>query len=278
LSAALERTVADLEEVDAARPTPTQFPQLDARIGGLLRGEYSVLAGRFSAGVQIVAGQLSASIAAAEDSPGVLYAALDTPPRWAAQTLLCADARVPESLLGPKKVGADARERLLASARRLDDAHLYFAASRADSIAAIHATADALRASLMRQGVRLALIVVDHVELLRPSAEVEARCDHDAVRAETAAGLRFLAIRHECHVLALAVFPPGAPVGRPRLVDVGNDYLVNRAANVLLLKHDRDHQGGFAPDQPDALFVAKARHGASGEISLQGAGISSRAP
>ena len=148
---------------------------------------------------------------------------------------------------------------------KLAEVGLFFADSPSQTMAAIYATAQDRKRILAREGKRLGLVVVDHLGLVKPSAEALRRASREQQVAETSRALRFLASEIGCHVIGIAQLHRDAekqgPGSMPKLHHLRESGSIEQDADLVLILHrERDQKTGmFVPNVPAHLAVAKGR-------------------
>ena len=109
------------------------------------------------------------------------------------------------------------------------------------------------------------LVVVDHVSLVKPSAEAIKRSNREQQVAETSRGLRFIANELGCHVMGIAhISREGEKESGNRMPQMRalreSGSLENDADLVMIMHRERDPDTGLLNNEkPAALAVAKAR-------------------
>lgn len=259
------RTLADLlpDVIDTAQHGQTSvlgtgWPDLDRLIGGLAPGRLVLVGARPGVGKSVMGTNLALHFAAHHEH-AVLLASMEMPESEVGQRMLAAYAGV--NLTGLQMGTTDERswariaehtERLAALPITVDDAP-------SQTLPAIRRAAR----NLQRQRDDLALIVVDYLQLVRPS---DTRVNRAEQVTEISRGLKLLARETGACVVAMAqVNREGAKNadGRPRLTDLREGGVENDADQVILM-HQPDEE---IPELE--LFVEKNRHGPKGIARLQ---------
>ncbi len=271
LNKALSDMVKDLTTVEVREAVKTGFRDIDDETGGLFIGETSVLAARTSVGKSALASQIAMNIAK-DPKMAVYYVSLEMQAKLFAGRIAASMAQVEQRRIRRKEVTQSELNRLFAKVSEIATRHVYFVDSQIQTLASIHAGAKALRRKLGMQGIRLGLIVIDHVGLVKPSAEL-ARAKSFEKFGETSRGLRFLATEHECHVMGIAhINRDGAAGGKettPQLHHLrGGDDAANDADNVFILHRERSSKGSFTPGRGADFIIAKARSDRTAELRL----------
>lgn len=259
------RTLADLlpDVIDTAQHGQTSvlgtgWEDLDRLIGGLAPGRLVLIGARPGVGKSVMGTNLALHFAHRHEH-AVLLASMEMPESEVGQRMLAAHAGV--NLTGLQMGTTDERswaliaehtEHMMTLPITIDDAP-------AQTVTGIRRAAR----NVQRQRDDLALIVVDYLQLVRPS---DTRANRAEQVTEISRGLKLLARETGACVVAMAqVNREGAknPDGRPRLTDLREGGVENDADQVILM-----HQ----PDEniPELeLFVEKNRHGPKGVARLE---------
>lgn len=245
---------------------PTGLGALDAAInGGLRPGEVSILAARPAIGKSVCASQIAEHIVSADASRAALYVTLEMTHEQFTARLIAARSGVPMSNLRRMVLNPTQWQGVTEAVRVLSQRGLYFTDSTTQTLASIYATAAQRARVLAREGKRLVLVVVDHVSLVKPSAEAIKRSNREQQVAETSRGLRFIANELGCHVMGIAhISREGEKESGNRMPQMRalreSGSLENDADLVMIMHRERDPDTGLLNNEkPAALAVAKAR-------------------
>lgn len=245
---------------------PTGLRQLDEALnGGLRPGEVSLLAARPSVGKSTLAAQIAEHMTTVDPTCCALYVTLEMKHEMFTARLLSARSGVPMNNMRRMVLTPTQWSQVTAAVAELATKGVYFADSATQTLASIYATASQLSRILAREGKRLGLLVIDHVGLVKPSAEALKKSNREQQVAETSRGQRFIATEIGCHVMGIA------HISREGEKDSGNRMpqprhlresgaLENDADTVMILHRERDPDTGIMrTDKPAALAIAKAR-------------------
>lgn len=245
---------------------PTGLRDVDRALnGGLRPGEVTVLAARTNVGKSLLAAQIAEHMVSADPSVGALYVTLEMSHEMFTARLLSARSGVPLSKLRRSAVDMTEWRALTAAENELARKGLYFADAPSQTIAAVYATALERARLLGREGRRLGLIVIDHLGLVKPSAEALKKASREGQVAETSRGQRYLAAHLGVHVLGIAQIGRAAEQkgaeGMPKLHHLRESGALEQDADTVLILHrERDPQTGlFNRDKPPAIALAKGR-------------------
>lgn len=210
----------------------TGINALDARIGGLHRGELLILAGRPSMGKTALAAQVARNVA--ERGRAVHFASLEMPKEQLACRAISAFSMRRE--YGTERVeyyhlrnGSNVDRRLLGDLAAELPRSLIIDDRAAQTLAQLEQGARSTRKRLKR----LDLIVVDYLQLMR-ALRRDGRVNEVA---EISQGLKAIAKRLQCPVLALSQLSRGVESRddkRPTLSDLRDSGAIEQDADVVL--------------------------------------------
>ena len=210
----------------------TGFPSLDARLGGLHRGELTILAGRPSMGKTTFAAQIGRNVA--ERGRAVHFASLEMPKeQLACRAISAASFR---RQYGTEQVeyyhirnGSNTNRELLRTLAADLPRTLIVDDRPAQTLAQLEQGARATRRRLKR----LDLIVVDYLQLMRASRS-DGRVNEVT---EISQGLKAIAKRLDCPLVALSQLSRGVEGRdnkRPTLSDLRDSGAIEQDADVVI--------------------------------------------
>jgi replicative DNA helicase len=256
----------------------TGFRDIDDASAGLFRCETTILGARTSVGKSALAVAVAKNVAASSHEGhklAVMYVTLEMPAQAFTARVISSLSEVDAKKLRRHTVapGGEEYARVLRAADLIGRLPIYFVGGQRHSMLSIHGAATKLTAKLQREGISLALIVVDHVGLVRPSA-ASLKSTREQQVAEVSRGLRFLAEQHNCHVMGLAQINRMAelrkPGSMPQLSDLRESgSLEQDADNVWLLHRDFDEKRRPIPGKPAKLALAKQRNDGQAFVLLK---------
>ena len=240
---------------------PTGLPMMDRWLGGLHRGELTLLGGRPSVGKSSLAQEIATRVAA--DGGCVLFASAEMDGRTVALRALSARARVDgRKFRGEPRMEKDDWTRVSKALASLTEiGKRLWVDDRSRTMADIAAQARRLHAR-----EPLTLLVVDHLQHLRSPKDADNRTQAIGRMAQEC---KDLATGLGIAVLALSQLNRQAPGGerKPRLHDLRESGELEQIADVVLLLH---RPGDEAPPPLCEVecAVAKHRNGEVGAFSL----------
>jgi len=250
---------------------PTGFVDLDGLLnGGLRPREVSVLAARTSVGKSMLACQIAERIVTDDPSRGVLYVSLEMDHEMFTARLLSARAGVPLKAIRRLELGPY-WSAITGVVGEMANKGLYFADTPSQTMATVFRAALDRKRLLEREGKRLVAVVVDHLGLVKPTAEALKRATREQQVAETSRSLRFLASELGLHVMALAqIGRDAAKTGEvPKIHQLRETGAIEQDADQILILHrERTATGTFNNDKPPGLVFAKGRMDETGAVLL----------
>jgi replicative DNA helicase len=244
------------------------FPDLDALTEGLQPGDLVVLGARPGVGKSAFAGDIARHVAVNRQTP-VKFFSLEMTTREVMDRLVAAHAKVKLSALKAGLVTKIEMENVVQALGRMHQSPLSIDDRAQLPIHAIAASARAWRRDPKRGGKQeRALVVVDYVQIVRPSREHHSR---EQEIAEISASLKALAKDIQVPVVALAQLRREAEHRPPQVSDFRESGALEQDANIALLLH----RPGVRNDDPktppgDAkIYVAKNRNAPTGVVDLQ---------
>ncbi len=247
----------------------TGFDAIDDATGGLRPRETSIVAARTSVGKSALAAQIARNMITLRPEFGCLYVSLEMGAESFSGRLIAADAGIrARKIRRPGEMSPHEWTLYTASMIALHQTDLHFVDSTTQTLASVQARAAELVAKLHAKGKRLALVVIDHIGLVKPSSELLKNANRQQQVAETSRGLRYLAERFDCHVIGCAQIGREAEKNVkgseiPKLWQISESGTIENDADATFILHrERDGNGLFVKDKPPALVMAKARHDA----------------
>lgn len=276
---ALEK-MSDAYQAGRSTGMSTGIDEIDRMTGGMLAPEVWTLAGRSSMGKTAVA--LHIALTAAQAGVPVFFASLEMDAADLSQRLLSAlwrgkDGAAPYTLLRTPHKLSEAQMRGAVDAGRIAGRlPLSITPPSLRSLGGIRAEARAVSRRFKAKGLRLGLIVVDYIQRVDAPGESQQERISNAM-----AGMKDLAVTHECPVLSLAQLNrdverrAGAGVDaipRPRLSDLQGSGSLEQDSDVVLLAHrDEYYLDRMRPPPEEAnrakFYATKAK--AKGKLEIQ---------
>jgi replicative DNA helicase len=284
--------------------TATGFAQLDGKLGGLHRSDLVILAGRpgmgktslatniaFNAAKAYRPGRAADGQTIAEDGGVVGFFSLEMSSEQLATRMLAEESGVASDRIRRGSVKSEDFDKFIQASRRLESVPLFI-----DDTPALTVSAMRTRARRLKRQQGLGLIVVDHIQLLRPSTQARVIENRVQELSEITRSLKALAKELDVPVLALSQLSRAVEQRedkRPMLSDLRESGSIEQDADVVMFLFRQDYYDGREPkknsgESDDAfrtrftqwqehmskihgvaeLLIAKQRHGPIGEIKL----------
>jgi len=273
ISAALKRTVGKAQNPTNSLAIKTGFAKLDHHlIGGWKRKKVTVLAARTSVGKSALALEFAITIAKQDPNEGILYVSLEMEAEDFTDRMVASRAKVEARSIISGVCTDEETSRIAKVHAEMAEQEIFFNAKQDMSIAQIRSIATKVARELVAKGKRLAMIIIDHVGLVKSGSRKHSR---EQEVAEVSRGLRVLADDFDCHVMALAQISREAEkqTGKdkmPQLMHLRESGALEQDPdNVLIIHRPRDPKTmKFVEGVPARLGVAKARGGEVGMVWL----------
>ncbi len=283
----------------------TGFVDLDRKLGGLHPSDLVVLAGRPSMGKTALATNIAFYAArtylptpasdprkAAEDGAVVGFFSLEMSAEQLATRILAEESGVSSDRIRRGDVSHEDFDKFVQASQRLAALKLFIDDTPALSVAAVRTRARRLK---RQQG--LGLIVVDYLQLLRPSNQSRAQDNRVQEISEITRGLKALAKELDVPVLALSQLSRAVEQRedkRPMLADLRESGSIEQDADVVMFIFREEYylsrEPTRRPDEAESkyseryqewrerlekvhglgeIIVAKQRHGPIGAVKLR---------
>ena len=249
--------------------TPTGFERLDEYLGGFCPGDFTILGGRPGMGKTALA--ISFIAAAAKAGRSVIFFSLEMSRLQISNRLLSMESSVDGSAIRSCRLHQGQMNSMLRSASELSELPIYIDDTAGLNVLRVRHTARLWHKKLNGLG----LIVVDYLQLMRPSRRHNNR---EQEVSEISQASKALAKELNVPVVSLSQLKRETDHGgdkRPKLSDLRESgSLEQDADNVLFLYRDEYYNPSTAEKpNPSAgtadLIIAKQRNGRTGIIKLQ---------
>lgn len=256
-------TVEAMLNDDGSNRITTGLKSIDAVTGGWRRKQFSILAGRPSMGKSTIA--LSSFIATAQAGIGVMMFSLEMPAvdlgaRALTDLIWTPSDPIPYADAMTGKISARQQDKLGAAAAHYGKLPIAVDDQRGLTMAEIAARTRAEAQRMERAGIRLGLVVVDHLGLVKPSGRYAGNKVQEV--GEVSDALATLAKDQDVAVLALHQLnrgTEGRENKRPTLADLRNSGDLEQDADLVC----------FAYRQSYYLERAKCDPGSQQELQRQ---------
>src|SRR6266480_1748067 len=283
----------------------TNFVDLDKKLGGLHPSDLIILAGRPSMGKTSLATNIAFGAAKAyrstrgpdgrlivEDGAVVGFFSLEMSAEQLATRILAEESGVSSDRIRRGEVRREDFDKFVAASHRLASVPLYIDDTPALSVAALRTRARRLK---RQQG--LGMIVIDYLQLMRPSAQSRAMENRVQEVSDITRGLKAIAKELDVPVLALSQLSRAVEQRedkRPMLADLRESGSIEQDADVVMFifreEYYKSREPLRGPDEADDKFdkryqawkeelervhgigeiiIAKQRHGPIGTVKLR---------
>lgn len=251
----LARQWQQAEQGRQGRFYSTPWPSVDEVLEGLRPSEIVIVGAATGSGKSQVALQLADHLATVERAPTV-FVGLEMSNAETVERLLARRSGIPSRRIARGGLTGDEGAAVLGASREASEAPLWFD----DRPRSFEGLASMARAQKARHG--LEVLVVDYMQLVRPTGRVESR---EREVASVVYGLKALA--QELEILVIAPVQINREHTRrddprPRLSDIRESGAIEQAANRVLFLHRPARFDPEAPPNRLELIVAKQRNGA----------------
>ncbi|MEX2648285.1 MAG: replicative DNA helicase [Alphaproteobacteria bacterium] len=306
LSRALAKAIESAERAykheSKVTGVPTGFSGLDALLGGLHPSDLIVLAGRPGMGKTALASNIAFHAAKTfaqrstrgDPASSVGIFSLEMSGEQLAARILSEESNVPSHSLRVGKLTQDEFDRLVVASQQLTRLPLFIDDSPALSVAALRT-----RARRLKRVHHLSLVVVDYLQLVRPSSGARGYDNRVQEVAEITQGLKAMAKELDVPVLALSQLSRAVEQRedkRPQLSDLRESGTIEQDADVVMFIFREEYYLRQAEPKPRTseedsdskfqtryerwtkrleevtgttdLIVAKHRHGPTSNVQL----------
>jgi replicative DNA helicase len=283
----------------------TGFRDLDKKLGGLHPSDLVILAGRPGMGKTSLATNIAFHATRnyretrtpdgrriAEDGGVVAFFSLEMSGEELATRILSEESGTSSDRIRRGEVRREDFDKFVIASQRLQEVPLYIDDTPALTVAALRT-----RARRLKRQVGLGLIVVDHIQLLRPTTQGRGYENRVQELSEITRGLKALAKELDVPVLALSQLSRAVEQRedkRPMLADLRESGSIEQDADIVMFLFREEYYLSRAeptrrPDESDDKFndrhdrwrerceatfglaeviIAKQRHGPIGTIKL----------
>ena len=267
LHEALKRIDDRLQKGGGVGGMPTGYTDLDSMTGGLHEGELVILAARPSMGKTALATNIADHVAV-EGQRTTLFVSLEMSRLELAERMICANGRINGHKLRNGFISPTDRAKLVTTTAAMSTAPLFIDDTPSRTMTEIAATARRLK-----RREKLALVVIDYLQLIEPDNSKDPRQEQVA---KIARRLKALARELKVPVLCLAQLNRQAEVSkdnRPRLSHLRESGAIEQDADVVMFVHrdeyymNNDEDRARVAGQAD-LIIAKQRNGPTGDVKV----------
>ena len=296
LSQAIESADAAYKREGHLSGIPTGFTDLDQLLGGLHKTDLIILAGRPSMGKTALATNMAFNMANInsfedKDKKNVIgFFSLEMSSEQLATRILAEDTSISSEKIRRGEMNSNDFQKILKSSQKLGEISLFIDDSPVLSIAALRT-----RARRLKRKHNLNIIVIDYLQLLRPTRE---RYDNRVLEiAEITRNLKALAKELNIPVLCLSQLSRQVEQRddkRPQLSDLRESGAIEQDADVVMFIYREEYYLERKEPTPGSedyqkwqekmakihnvseVIVAKQRHGPIGKVNLHFEGATTK--
>jgi replicative DNA helicase len=261
-----EEQLEALKVEDTSPPgLQTGFHELDAKTKGLFPGQLVVVAGRPSMGKTAFVSSMVLQTFYRKERVSTLFVSLEMDKRAVTDRFISMVTGIPVASVIAREVSVDEWPVIDEAKRMLLASPMYIADTPAINLQAVRAKARRLQAS---HGIDL--LVVDYLQLLRPTAEKDANRERQV--ASISSGLKELAKEFGIPVIALSQLNRGVearPNKRPNMADLRESGAIEQDADLIMfIYRDEVYNLASADAGKAEIIIAKQRNGMVGTVML----------
>jgi replicative DNA helicase len=242
---------------------PSGFIDFDNKTSGLQSSDLIVVAGRPSMGKSAFALSIAEYAGVVEKLP-IAFFSLEMSKEQLVQRMLCAHAKVDAHKVRTGYLAPSDWPRLTAAAGKLSEAPIFIDDAPAISVMELRAKARRLKA---HQNIQL--IILDYLQLMRGSVNVENRQQEIS---DISRSLKALARELDVPILAISQLSRAVEARqdhRPQLSDLRESGAIEQDADVVVLILREEYYNPTADNQGLAeIIIAKQRNGPVGSMKL----------
>jgi len=252
---------------------PTGYNLLDRYTGGLHGGELVVLGARPGMGKTSLVTGLAVNVAKRDMATAIF--SLEMPRGQLAGRMLCSESGLRLNHVRAGRFdGKNDLQKAQLALHALRDLGVYIddAAKGRPYVADIISRSRRLAAALERKGKKLALIVVDYIQIVKLREELQKQ-RHDLAIGEVSLELKALSKELDCTVVACAQLNRSVESRtdkRPGMADLRDSGQIEQDADqILMLYRDEYYNPKTAWPGVVEVLIEKNRHGQTGTVRLR---------
>jgi replicative DNA helicase len=258
--------VVDIRENGPKIGLLTGFLDFDALTGGLLPGQFILIAARPAMGKSVLAGDIARTTAIRNDIPTVFFS-LEMGRKELEKRFLAAQATYPLHWMKTKGPIDDGKVLdLIEAGKDMQSSPLFIVADTGVTLAKIRS-----HCRRVQRQHGLGLVVIDYLQLM--SGETTGRGDNRQQEvSRISRGLKTLAMDLQVPVIALSQLnrgPEQRQDKKPQVADLRESGSLEQDADIVILLHREDAYEKESPRAGEAdLIVAKHRNGPTQTITV----------
>lgn len=249
----------------------TGFERLDRQTGGLHEGDLTIIAARPGIGKSALVMGLCDNITDTEQYAGAFFS-LEMPRKQLVARLLCARGRVN---LAKSRLGAFSPsdwQKLTTASSEVYAKHIYIDDQSGQSLPMIRAKVRRLQSQLARERRRLALVVIDYLQLMRTRTRKGGETRSELI-GEITRGLKELAKELSVSIVLLSQLNRDVEKRedkRPLISDLRDSGEIEQDADNILMLYRDDYYYADSDERGIAeIIIAKQRSGPTGTVKVR---------
>lgn len=251
------------------RGTPYGYADLDLLTGGMVPGEFIVIAARPSCGKSALAIQMAWQLAVREHVP-VRVHSLEMKDAQQIDRIIAQLGRVGHGQLRSGRLTAMDMDGVFGAMRKLEKAPMWLDQKRGMRIGDLCSRVRQWRRDRKAGGAHeRAVVVVDYLQLVRPSQRGGSR---EQEVAEVSGALQALAGDTDTSIIALAQLSRDVEkrgkAAKPMLSDLRESGAIEQDADTIIFVHRPDRADESVTPGTSELLVAKSRNGETGVVPM----------
>lgn len=251
---------------------PTGFERLDRMTGGMHAGDLTIVAARPGMGKTSLVLNIATNVGSRRMGAGVW--SLEMPREQLAQRMICSEGRIDLWKARTASMRDHDWARYNAAAAHLDKLPVYVDDTAGITLSALRAKARRLQLAMKREGVELATIIVDYLQLMSTDDVAPNESNVAVALGKVSRGLKVLAKELRVSVIALSQLNRSvetrAGKKRPQMSDLRDSGAIEQDADNIIFVY-RDEYYGEEREIPKLaeLIIAKQRNGPTGTVKVR---------
>ena len=266
----------------AIHGTETGFGDLDEILCGMHDGEAIIVAARPGMGKSSLAIDVARHVAKGADSKGRFQAvaifSLEMPKSQVTAKMICGEGNIDAQDYRGRRLPEEPFERMLVASNAVHNLPIFVSDKPGISLLELRAQVRRKAAEHRRNGGKLALVVVDYLQLMRGRDGCNSR---EQEISEISRGLKALTKEISCPIMVLSQLNrdvEGRATKRPQLSDLRESGAIEQDADVVVFVHRPEYY--LTPEQRllsqnaalkglAEIIVSKQRAGPTGDVKAQ---------
>lgn len=252
----------------------TGYRDLDKFLAGWHPGDLTIIGARPGAGKTAFVLNACIKLAMRTDTRyASAFFSLEMPSHQLANRAACSYGQIDLTHLRNGTMTNDDWRKMASAAQQLYDAPIYIDDQPNLSIAEMRTKLRTIKLDCERKGIKLALAVVDYMQLMRPSVDAKKKNSRIAEIDEVVQELKNMSKMFEISIVALSQLSRTVETRddkRPRMSDLRESGAIEAAADNIIGLYRDDYYNDFSKDKGlIEAIILKQRNGPTGTIKLK---------